>query len=282
MSTYHLIISCPDRYGIVATVSQFIAKHHGFIVEADQHSDAQTGWFFMRYVLDLTDINSSPAQFMSELQTFAGSEGMEYQLIDKSRLPRVLLLASKEAHCFEDLLFRWQTAELPCEIIGVASNHDTLQERTAWYKLPFYHLPIENNDKAAHLSALTSKIDELQPDVIILARYMQVLPSALCEKYMGKMINIHHSFLPSFVGAKPYHQAYQRGVKLIGATAHYVTKDLDAGPIIEQDVARINHRLNVEDYKRLGRDVERQVLAKALRAHLADRVMVHEGRTIIF
>ena len=278
---FHLLINCKDRSGIVASISQLIARFGGFILQADQHSDMQSGWFFMRYVLDLSNLTLSDSDFYKQLAYFTSTEDMNFSLVDKATQPKVLLLATKEEHCLADLLYRWRSAELPGEIIGVASNHKDLQHYAKKEKLPFHCFPIKNN-KDKHFDSMEKLFKKTKPDVIVLARYMQIIPKSLCERYAGKMINIHHSFLPSFSGENPYKKAHDRGVKLIGATAHYVTEDLDEGPIIEQGVVRITHRDSVADCKRLGRDVERQVLAKALRAHLEDRVICHQGKTLVF
>jgi len=191
-------------------------------------------------------------------------------------------MASKEAHCLIDLLYRWHSGELDCDIVGVISNHDDLRSMVEWYNVPFHHVPVDPNDKTESFAKVNQLIEEADSDTIVLARYMQIIPPELCQKYKHKIINIHHSFLPSFVGAKPYHQAAKRGVKLIGATCHYVTEDLDAGPIIEQDVARITHADTVTDMVRLGRDIEKVVLARGLRYHLEDRVLVHGNHTVVF
>lgn len=281
-SNYHLIVSCPDQRGIVAAVSSFIAKHGGLIVEADQHTDIENQWFFMRYEIAANTLSLSVEAFNHAFATIAASYQMQYQFHDASVKKRVLVLASKQTHCLEDLLYRWQSKELQCEVIAVASNHEDLRKRTEWYELPYHYLPITTRDKAAHFTAIADLITEHRADLIVLARYMQVLPAQLCQQYHGKIINIHHSFLPSFIGAKPYHQAYQRGVKLIGATAHYATADLDEGPIITQDVVTISHRQSLADYIRLGKDIERNVLARAVKAHLEDRVIIYQHKTVVF
>jgi formyltetrahydrofolate deformylase len=191
-------------------------------------------------------------------------------------------MASKQEHCLSDLLYRWRSGELACDIGCVLSNHDDLRSYVEWHGLRFCHFPVDPHNKAPHFAAVEQAIAEAQADVIVLARYMQILPASVCAQYPGKIINIHHSFLPSFVGAKPYHQAAERGVKLIGATCHYVTAELDAGPIIDQDVVRVGHHNSVEDMVRLGKDVEKMVLARGLRYHLEDRVLLHGNKTIVF
>ncbi len=279
---YHIVLACPDKKGIVAAVSQFIANRSGFIEEADQHSDHASGWFFMRYTLDLADINCPVEQFFTEFDTLAEHYEMSVRSRAAESHHRMVVMVSKQSHCLEDLLYRWRCKELPADIVGVISNHADLRERTEWYGLPFYHCPIENGNKQQHFDAVSQLFKQLDPELIVLARYMQILPADVCAQYAEQIINIHHSFLPSFVGAKPYSQAYDKGVKLIGATSHYVTADLDQGPIIEQAITRINHRQSLSDFIRMGRDVERMALSKALMAHLEERVIVHGQKTVVF
>ena len=207
---------------------------------------------------------------------------MQWRLTDTSKPKRVVLMASTQAHCLSDLLYRWRSGEMQFDIPCVISNHDELRSYVNWHNIPYHHIPVDQSDKTAHFADVATQIAQSRADVIVLARYMQILPPALCATYPGQIINIHHSFLPAFVGAKPYHQAAERGVKLIGATCHYVTSDLDAGPIIEQDVVRISHHDSVPDLVRKGKDVEKNVLAKGLRYHLEDRVLLHGNKTIVF
>ena len=279
--TYRLIISSLDRTGLVAVSSQFIAEQGGSILEADHHTDKESGWFFMRYEVDASQISISLAQLREKFQALAAQYQMQWQLTDAAERKKVALLVSKASHCLADLLHRWHEQELFCEISCVISNHEELRELVQWYQVPFYYVPIKKENKAEGFAQMAKILAEHQVEVIVLARYMQIMPKALCEQYAGKMINIHHSFLPSFIGAKPYHQAFARGVKLIGATCHYVTADLDEGPIIEQDVARVTHRENSADLVRLGRDVEKNVLARGLRNHLQDRVLIQGNKTIV-
>jgi formyltetrahydrofolate deformylase len=281
-SRYHIVLACPDKRGIVASVSQFIADNKGFIEEADQHSDYSSGWFFMRYKIDLSEISGCEEKFFTRFNELAQQHEMSFSYRAVESHPRTVIMVSKQSHCLEDLLYRWRCKELPANIVGVVSNHPDLRERTEWYGLPFYEFPIEDGNKEQHFQAVSKVLSELQPEVIVLARYMQVLPAELCAQYAGKVINIHHSFLPSFVGANPYKQAYTKGVKLIGATSHYVTPELDQGPIIEQAVTRITHRQTLADFVRMGRDVERIVLTKALIAHLEQRVIIHGQKTVVF
>ncbi len=280
--SYRLIISCPDQVGIVSAVSAFIAQHQGWITEAHHYTDPGSQWFFMRYVVRAASLPFDVDQFQELFAPIAKRFAMQWQITD-SRVPkRVVLLASKQAHCVSDLLYRWRSGELSFRIPCVLSNHDELRSYVEWHGIAYHHLPVTADTKAAHFAAIEQALAEAQADVIVLARYMQILPASLCAQYPARIINIHHSFLPSFVGAYPYHQASARGVKLIGATCHYVTSELDAGPIIEQDVMRVNHHNSVEDMVRLGRDVEKMVLARGLRYHLEDRVLVHDNKTIVF
>lgn len=279
-NNYHLIISCPDRRGIVAAVSGFIAKHQGLVLEADHHSDLARKRFFMRYEIEADGFPLTVEQFNAQFEKIALEFEMTYRLTHSLEKQNVLLLVSRASHCLEEILYRWHNREINCNLVGVFSNHADLADRVHYFKLPFYHVSVD--DKEAHFKELARLISELKVNTTVLARYMQILPQSLCHKLAGKIINIHHSFLPSFVGAKPYQQAYQRGVKLIGATAHYVTDELDQGPIIEQNVIRVDHRKNSEDFIRLGKYVERSVLADALQAHLEDRVIIDGNKTIVF
>ncbi len=278
--SYRLIISCPDKVGIVAAVSSFLAQEGGLITEANHYLDPESQWFFTRQVIDAASLEYGVEELSERFSALAKSFDMEWRIRD-TRIPtRVVLLASKQAHCLSDLLYRWRSQELDFEIPAVISNHDTLRSYVEWHELPYHHVPVTS--KQEHFALLGRLLDRLAPDLIVLARYMQILPPDLCEKYAGQIINIHHSFLPAFAGAKPYHQAAERGVKLIGATCHYVTDELDAGPIIDQDVARISHHDRVEDMVRIGKDIEKIVLARGLRYHLEDRVLIHGNKTIVF
>lgn len=279
---YRLIISCPDQVGIVAAVSSFLADHNGWILEANHHSDASANWFFMRQEIRADSLPFDIDEFRSLFSEIADQYKMNWYISDSEVPKKVVLLVSNEEHCLADLLYRWRTKEYDFEVTAVISNHDRLRSYVEWHNIPYYHIPVKNGDKALHFKQVEEKIEQHQADVVVLARYMQILPANICHKYEGKIINIHHSFLPSFAGAKPYHQAYNRGVKLIGATCHYVTADLDAGPIIEQNVMRITHEDNVEKMKRLGRDAEKATLARGLFYHLEDRVIVHNDKTIVF
>jgi len=277
---YRLIVSCPDRVGIVSRVSGFIASQGGSIVEANQHSDLNAGRFFMRYDIQSDDMSADA--FREAFGSIAEEFTMTWRLSESSRRQRVVLMVSRESHCLVDLLYRWSAGELDCEIACVISNHDDLRALVDWHGIPFHHVPVDPADKAPAFAEVERLIEEAEADSVVLARYMQILPPDLCRRYAGRVINIHHSFLPSFAGAKPYHQAFERGVKLIGATCHYVTEELDAGPIIEQDIQRVSHCHTPQDLVRLGRDVEKAVLARGLRWHLQDRVLIHGNKTVVF
>ncbi len=278
---YRLSIACPDKVGIVGKVSSFIALYGGNITEANHHLDQDAGWFFMRTEIEAASMPFDVEQFRTAFEPIAREFSMQWSISDSAQKKRIVLLVSHEAHCLHDLLYRWKAGELDGDIVGIVANHQVLGEMAGWYNIPFFYIPISKDNKAEAFAAYEAQIDALNADVIVLARFMQIMPPSLCERYLGRMINIHHSFLPSFIGAKPYHQAFQRGVKLIGATCHYVTQDLDEGPIIEQDVIRVTHRHSIEDLQRLGRDVERNVLARGLIYHLEDRVMIHGHKTVV-
>lgn len=279
-SEFRLTVSCPDRMGIVARVARLIADAEGWITEAAQHTDTEAHWFFMRWVFSLPA--GRDKDLVRSFEGLAVEFGMQWSLTRTEARPRVVILVSKEPHCLTDLLARWRSGELPMEIPAIFSNHRVLEEVASCYGIPFEHIPVARETREESFAILRDRLLALQADTIVLARYMQILPPDLCTEFRQRVINIHHSFLPSFVGARPYHQAFARGVKLIGATCHYVTEDLDAGPIIEQDVARIRHDDQVDDLVRKGRDVERWVLARGLRYHLEGRVLTHGNKTIVF
>lgn len=279
---FRLVVSCPDRKGIVAEVSGFIAGQGGSIVEANHHTDSENQWFFMRYELLASSLGNDLRTFKSGFKNIAERFDMKWHLSDSDTPKKIALFASKESHCLADLLYRWHEKDLPGEVACVIANHDDLRSMAEWYGVPFHHVPVSPETKPEAFAESEKWVAHYDVDVIVLARYMQILPPTMCSDYAGRVINIHHSFLPSFVGAKPYHQAFERGVKLIGATCHYVTEELDAGPIIEQDVVRVSHSQTVEDLKRLGRDVEKNVLSKGLRSHLEDRVLVLGNKTVVF
>ncbi|NVK26064.1 MAG: formyltetrahydrofolate deformylase [Gammaproteobacteria bacterium] len=276
-----LTISCPDRVGLVSSVSQFLADNQISITEANHHTDLETEWFFMRHEILLDSSLLSAEQLKQKFSVIAQQFEMTWNISPASVKNRVILLASKESHCLTDILHRWHENELDCEIVAVVANHKEMEKFANWYQLPFHHVDFKQ-DKAEAFEKLEQVIDSYHVDTIVLARFMQIFPDSLCRKYQHQVINIHHSFLPSFVGAKPYHQAYQRGVKLIGATCHYVTADLDAGPIIEQETHRISHSDTVEDMVLKGKECEKQALARGLKYHLEHRVMVQGNKTVVF
>lgn len=279
-NSFRLIISCPDRVGIVAAVSSFLADLGGLITEANHFLDPDSSWFFTRQVIAADTLPCGLNEFSQRFKPLAENFDMKWRVTETRSPTRVVLLASKQAHCLADILYRWRSAEMMFDIPAVISNHNDLRSYVEWHNLPYHYLPSSN--KTEHFTALNALLTEVDPDVIVLARYMQILPPEICARYAGKIVNIHHSFLPAFAGARPYHQAAERGVKLIGATCHYVTNELDAGPIIDQDVARISHHDTVDDMVRIGKDVEKMVLARGLRYHLEDRVLIHGNKTIVF
>lgn len=282
MESYVVKFSCANRPGIVAAASAALFKANCNILDAQQFDDLETQRFFGRIVFNLVD-GTDEAQVRSALASAFEPFGMDWSLRPKSRRPRVMLLASRWDHCLADLLYRWRTGELAMDIAGVISNYPAETYRHLRFStMPFHYLPVTKETKSDQEKQIWQTVQQSATDLVVLARYMQILSDDLSSKLAGRCINIHHSFLPGFKGAKPYQQAHARGVKLIGATAHYVTADLDEGPIIEQDVERISHRDTPEDLVRKGRDIERRVLARAVRAHLEDRVFLNGTKTIVF
>jgi formyltetrahydrofolate deformylase len=275
-----LTLSCPDRTGIVHAVSGFLLERGGNIEEAAQYNDHATGLFFMRVQFACDQV--SEADLRTQLESFAISFGMNWNLHSTTQPMRTVILVSKEGHCLNDLLFRWKSGLLPIDIRAIVSNHREFYQLAASYNVPFHHIPVTAANKAEAEAKQYEIIQSEGAELVVLARYMQILSDDLCRKLSGRAINIHHSFLPSFKGAKPYYQAHDRGVKLIGATAHYVTADLDEGPIIEQDVARVDHSKTVEDLTTQGRDTESQVLARAVKWHSEHRVLLNGHKTVIF
>ncbi|MEH6557142.1 MAG: formyltetrahydrofolate deformylase [Oceanicoccus sp.] len=282
MRTYRLVISCPDKVGIVARVTQFIAEHNGSLIEANNHTDVENGWFFMRCVINAETLSYTLEEFQTYFSPVADDYNMKWHIRDSQIKQKVVLLASHASHCLADLLYRWHSDELDCDIPCVISNHENLRSMVEWHGIPFHHVAVDTNNKQVSFQKMEEIIERHEADTVVLARYMQIIPPSLCEKYEGRLINIHHSFLPSFIGANPYQKAFERGVKLIGATSHYVTQDLDEGPIIDQDVVRVNHRHNKDELVRMGKDVEKSVLSRALRNHLDDRVIVLGNKTVVF
>ncbi len=275
---YILTLSCPDRRGIVAAVSGFLAQADCFITESADFGDPISGRFFQRIVFRTDGAKPSRLSLEENFEIIARRFEMEWALHDATRKARLVVLVSRFGHCLNDLLYRYRTGALPVEIGAVVSNHTDFAELVGWHDIPFHHCP----DKEAAEAQVLELVRGQSIDLVVLARYMQVLSPALCAELAGKAINIHHSFLPSFKGAKPYHQAHARGVKLIGATAHYVTTDLDEGPIIEQAVERIDHRHTPDDMVAIGRDIENVVLARAVQLHVEQRVLRNGAKTVVF
>ncbi len=280
MTAYILNLSCPDRQGIVHAVSGFLLERQGNIEEAAQYNDPDTGLFFMRVQFACNAVQQDALR--EQLATLATSFDMKWSLHDTTQPMRTVLMVSKEGHCLNDLLFRVKSGLLPLDIRAIVSNHREFYQLAASYNVPFHHIPVTAATKAQAEAKAYEVIEAEGAELVVLARYMQILSDDLCKKLSGRAINIHHSFLPSFKGAKPYYQAHDRGVKLIGATAHYVTADLDEGPIIEQDVARVDHSKTVEDFTAQGRDTESQVLARAVKWHSEHRVLLNGHKTVIF
>jgi len=280
-TSYILAFQCPDRLGVVARYSQALLDCGAFITEVSNYSDQETETFFLRCVFDDRDLTVSFEQVAARIQVLADELDMQYTLRPLSHLPQVLLAVSKYDHCLNTLLTKWRAGALPAEIVGVVSNHPDCQGIVEWYGLPYYHFPITPETKPQQEAQILELMGELEVDLLVLARYMQILSDDLCRQLEGRAINIHHSFLPGFKGAKPYHQAYERGVKVIGATAHYVTSDLDEGPIIVQEVRPIDHQVSVEQMVHLGHDTEATALSQAVRLHCDQRVMLNGQRTVI-
>jgi formyltetrahydrofolate deformylase len=280
--TYSLLLVCPDRKGIVASVAGFLAERDASIVEAKQFNDHMRQRFYMRAVFTSAGPKfASLETFREEFATLARVFEMNWQIEDCAQRVRTLIAVSKLAHCLQDLLFRWRSGVLPVDIVGVVSNHDNLRGLVEWHGIPFHHLPVTAETRAGQEAAMLELFTRESAELLVLARYMQILSNETCRQLTGRCINIHHSFLPSFKGARPYHQAYERGVKIIGATAHYVTEDLDEGPIIEQAVERVGHEHTPERFEEIGRDLEAQVLARAVRWHAERRIMLDGMRTVI-
>ncbi len=278
---FTLVTTCPDQPGLVAAVATEIARHGGTLLESHNHTDHQHAWFFMRNVIEGTP-DFDEARFRNDFTQLAAARDMEWSLTDNRVPERVVILASHASHCLADLLYRWKSGDLACSIACVIANHEDLRSMTEWHGVPFHYVPVPREDKREAFEQIEAIIDRHNADTVVLARFMQIMPPHLCDKYANRLINIHHSFLPSFVGANPYQKAYERGVKLIGATCHYVTTDLDEGPIIEHDFVRVDHSYVKDDLVRLGRDVERSVLSRGVRYHLEKRVLVHGNKTVVF
>lgn len=283
-ATYVLTFSCVDAVGIVAAVTGLLAKRDGFILDSQQYADLESGHFFMRVAFrgagpgfpeGLAEVQAAFAPIIARFD-------MAARISDSGTKPRFVIAVSQASHCLNDLLHRWSTGNLAIDIVGVVSNHEHQRRLTEWHGVPFHHLPVSDANRVEQETAILSVMQEAGAEYLVLARYMQVLSAAMTDKLAGRCINIHHSFLPGFKGAKPYHRAQERGVKLIGATAHFVTSDLDEGPIIEQAVERVDHRDSVEELIRTGRDIEAQVLAKAVRWVAEQRVLIDGRKTVVF
>jgi len=281
-ATARLLITAPDRPGLVAAVAAFVADHGGNIVDADQHTDDEAGMFFQRVEFRLAGFDLDRSALPAALRAVTEPLGMHWQLRFSDEERRIAILASRQLHCVYDLLGRSATGDLPATVAFVASNHPDFGPAAQRFDVPFHHLPVDPGTRSEQEARLAELATDAGVELIVLARYMQILSPTFVDRFESSIINIHHSFLPAFVGARPYHQAYERGVKIIGVTAHYVTADLDQGPIIEQDVVPVSHRDGVDDLVRMGRDLETVVLARAVRHHLTDRVLVCGRKTVVF
>lgn len=277
-----LLVSCPDRKGVVATIADFIFRHNGNILFADEHGDAELNLFLMRVEFDPSGFDFPLSDFGRHFAPIASNFEMRYRLARSDYRPRMAILVSKFDHCLVDLLYRHRSRELACEIPLIISNHPDNQPTADFYRIPYVTVPVSKDNKHEAEQKVLQLLAEQHPDFIVLARYMQILSNQFVSHYPFRIINIHHSFLPAFIGAKPYHQAFARGVKLIGATSHYVTDVLDDGPIIEQDVVRISHRDTVETLIEKGRDLEKVVLSRAVRWHIENRVLLYGNKTVVF
>jgi len=282
MNSAILLISCPDQKGETAAIADFIFRHGGNILHADEHIDEESGLFLMRVEFDPKDFDIPLADFGKHFTPVAEKFAMKWRLAESSQRQRMVIFVSKYDHCLVDLLYRHQSGELACDIPLIISNHPDNQPLADFYKIPYEVVQVTKENKQAAEARIQSLIAQHNPDFLVLARYMQILSNDFAGRYPNRIINIHHSFLPAFIGARPYHQAFERGVKLIGATGHYVTEVLDDGPIIEQDVVRVSHRDTVEDLIRKGRDLEKVVLSRAVRLHVENRVLVYGNKTVVF
>ena len=281
-ATLIALLHGPDQPGLVARVSGWIFARGGNILHADQHRDMEAGVFFQRIEWVPIGASGVASREVDDFQVFAKSLGMHAQVAVSTHRPRVAVFVSKADHCFHDLVLRWKAGDFACDFAGVVSNHTDLADVARGYGLPFFHIPVSSEQKSNAETRQLELLREQAVELVVLARYMQILSADFLQKFGAPVINIHHSFLPAFAGGRPYHQAHARGVKLIGATAHYATRELDEGPIIHQDVARVTHRHGVEDLVRKGRDLERLVLAQAVRWHLENRVLIYGNKTVVF
>ena len=281
MTKYCLTVTCPSTRGIVAAISTALAEQGCNIVDSSQFDDVETGRFFMR-VSFVSEEGTGLAALQQSLAPAAQAFGMDYAFHDEAEKMKVVIMVSRFGHCLNDLLYRWRIGALPIEIVAVISNHMDYQKVVVNHDIPFHMIRVTKENKPEAEARILAVVEETGAELIVLARYMQVLSDAMCQKMSGRIINIHHSFLPSFKGANPYKQAFERGVKLIGATSHYVTPDLDEGPIIEQETERVSHAMTAEDFVAAGRDIESRVLARAVKMHLERRVMINGHKTIVF
>jgi formyltetrahydrofolate deformylase len=277
-----LLVSCPDQRGLVATIADFVYRHNGNILHADEHADEGSNLFLMRVEFDPAEFSFELSDFARHFTPIAERFNMTWRLAQSARRPRMAILVSRYDHCLVDLLYRHQSGELTCDVPVIISNHPDNKPIADFYGIPYETVAVEKDDKRSAEAKILQLLKQHDPDFIVLARYMQILSNDFVSAYPQRIINIHHSFLPAFVGAKPYHQAFQRGVKLIGATSHYVTEVLDDGPIIEQDVVRISHRDAVEDLIQKGRDLEKIVLSRAVRWHVENRILLYGHKTVVF
>jgi formyltetrahydrofolate deformylase len=282
MSTTLLKIACQDRVGLLSRLTSFVAGHGGNLLEVHQFTDPINGWFFARMAIDTQTLALDTVSLRKAFKPMADELKADWTLREESVKMKVVIMVSKLGHCLADLLWRWRSGELSFDIPLVISNHEDFREMAEREGIPFLHVPVQGENKEAAFEQIAGAIRGAQADLIVLARYMQILPKEICDAFYGRIINIHHSFLPSFTGANPYRRAYDRGVKLIGATCHYVTADLDEGPIIDQEVVRVEHFHSPDDLLRLGRDCERLALARGVRYHLHDRVLIHGNKSIVF
>lgn len=282
MPTTLLKVSCPDRVGVLSSLSGFVARHGGNLLEVNQFTDTRTRWFFARLAIQTETLMLPIREFSVAFQALASELKADWTIRVAESHMKVVVMVSTLGHCLADLLWRWRSGELRCDMALVISNHEDLREMAERENIPFQHVPVLSDQQKHSFSRVGELLRQIQPDLVILARYMQILPEELCAEFSGRLINIHHSFLPSFAGANAYAKAYERGVKLIGATCHYATPELDAGPIIDQEVVRVEHFHTPEDLVRLGRDCERLALARSVRWHLEGRVLVHGNRSIVF
>lgn len=282
MATTLLKLSCPDRVGLLSCLSGWVARHGGNLLEVHQFTDVQANWFFARIAIETETLSLDLQAVRTAFEPIGSQLQAQWTIRPAESHMKVVIMVSKLGHCLADLLWRWRSGELAFDISCVISNHEEFRGMVEREGLEFRHIPVRKGEKEAAFAEIAALWRDLQPDLIVLARYMQVVPENLCSEFFGKIMNIHHSFLPSFVGANPYQRAYERGVKLIGATCHYATAELDAGPIIDQEVMRVDHFHTPADLVRIGRDCERLALARSVRWHIADRVLIHGNKSIVF